>query len=82
MEYIINRSDGNYFCQTEDIKQSRNVINYKLYFYNFNNIFFILQIFRHGDRTPSKEEIYPKLPYNPIYDTLGYGQLTEVNYIQ
>ncbi|KAK9302832.1 hypothetical protein QLX08_005321 [Tetragonisca angustula] len=34
-------------------------------------------IFRHGDRTPSKEEIYPKLSYNPIYDTLGYGQLTE-----
>ncbi|CAD1479973.1 unnamed protein product, partial [Heterotrigona itama] len=34
-------------------------------------------IFRHGDRTPSKAEIYPKLPHNPIYDTLGYGQLTE-----
>lgn len=34
-------------------------------------------IFRHGDRTPSKLEIYPKAPYNPIYESLGYGQLTD-----
>lgn len=37
------------------------------------------QIFRHGDRTPSKLEIYPKAPYNPIYESLGYGQLTDVS---
>lgn len=48
-------------------------------FNSFNNFFFNLQIFRHGDRTPSKAEIYPKLPHNPIYDTLGYGQLTQVS---
>ncbi|XP_029036303.2 venom acid phosphatase Acph-1-like isoform X2 [Osmia bicornis bicornis] len=35
-------------------------------------------LFRHGDRTPDKKEIYPKLPTNHIYETLGYGQLTEV----
>ncbi|CAL7933681.1 unnamed protein product [Xylocopa violacea] len=35
-------------------------------------------IFRHGDRTPTREELYPKLPHNPIYDSLGYGQLTEI----
>lgn len=34
-------------------------------------------IFRHGDRTPSKLEIYPTAPYNPIYESLGYGQLTD-----
>ncbi|XP_043796608.1 venom acid phosphatase Acph-1-like [Apis laboriosa] len=34
-------------------------------------------IFRHGDRTPSKLEIYPKAPYNSIYESLGYGQLTD-----
>ncbi|CAK9799010.1 hypothetical protein ANTPLA_LOCUS1868 [Anthophora plagiata] len=36
-------------------------------------------IFRHGDRTPSKAELFPKAPYNPIFDTMGHGQLTEVN---
>ena len=35
-------------------------------------------VFRHGDRTPNKEELYPTLAYDPIYETLGYGQLTEV----
>ncbi|XP_076749008.1 venom acid phosphatase Acph-1 [Xylocopa sonorina] len=39
-------------------------------------------VFRHGDRTPTKEEIYPKLPHNPVYDSLGYGQLTEVGKIR
>lgn len=34
-------------------------------------------IFRHGDRTPDKKEIYPNMAYNPIYEQLGYGQLTE-----
>lgn len=37
------------------------------------------QIFRHGDRTPSKLEIYPKAPYDSIYESLGYGQLTDVS---
>lgn len=37
------------------------------------------QIFRHGDRTPSKLEIYPKAPSNSIYESLGYGQLTDVS---
>ncbi|KAF3419762.1 hypothetical protein E2986_07459 [Frieseomelitta varia] len=37
----------------------------------------MFNVFRHGDRTPIKAEIYPKLPHNPIYDTLGYGQLTQ-----
>lgn len=41
----------------------------------FNNF----QVFRHGDRTPSEEELYPTLAYNPIYESLGYGQLTEVS---
>ncbi|XP_024225193.1 uncharacterized protein LOC112213283 [Bombus impatiens] len=36
-------------------------------------------VFRHGDRTPTKSELYKKLAYNPIYDSLGYGQLTEVS---
>nr|XP_012144348.1 PREDICTED: venom acid phosphatase Acph-1-like [Megachile rotundata] len=35
-------------------------------------------LFRHGDRTPSKREVYPNLPPNPIYDKLGYGELTDV----
>lgn len=35
-------------------------------------------MFRHGDRTPTKEELYPTAPHNPMYDQLGYGQLTEV----
>lgn len=48
----------------------------------FENLYLFipdLQLFRHGDRTPSKKETYPKLPTNHIYETLGYGQLTEVN---
>ncbi|XP_017763037.1 PREDICTED: venom acid phosphatase Acph-1-like [Eufriesea mexicana] len=39
-------------------------------------------VFRHGDRTPTKEELYPKAEHNPIYDTLGYGQLTEAGKIR
>ncbi|XP_017793168.1 PREDICTED: venom acid phosphatase Acph-1-like [Habropoda laboriosa] len=34
-------------------------------------------IFRHGDRTPSSTELFPKAPLLPIYETLGNGQLTE-----
>lgn len=38
-----------------------------------------MQVFRHGDRTPTKSELYKNLAYNPIYDSLGYGQLTDVS---
>lgn len=39
------------------------------------------QLFRHGDRTPRKDELYPKLPYNAsIYNSTGLGELTEVTY--
>lgn len=35
-------------------------------------------VFRHGDRTPIKQEMFPTAPLNPLYSELGYGQLTEV----
>lgn len=34
-------------------------------------------IFRHGDRTPTDREIYPKFGDTSYYDKLGYGQLTD-----
>lgn len=39
-------------------------------------------VFRHGDRTPTKSELYKKVAYNPIYNKLGYGQLTEAGKIR
>ncbi|XP_003394436.1 venom acid phosphatase Acph-1 [Bombus terrestris] len=39
-------------------------------------------VFRHGDRTPTKSELYKNLAYNPIYDSLGYGQLTDAGKIR
>ncbi|KAJ8664244.1 hypothetical protein QAD02_005906 [Eretmocerus hayati] len=39
-------------------------------------------IFRHGDRTPRKEEIYKTDPYQPIYQKIGYGELTHMGKIR
>ncbi|CAB0031815.1 unnamed protein product [Trichogramma brassicae] len=37
---------------------------------------FIRSVFRHGDRTPKKSEIYPLDPHKNYIKSLGYGKLT------
>ncbi|KAJ8664243.1 hypothetical protein QAD02_005905 [Eretmocerus hayati] len=35
-------------------------------------------LFRHGDRTPRKQEIYKNDPYQLAYSNIGYGNLTDM----
>ncbi|XP_076235062.1 venom acid phosphatase Acph-1 [Calliopsis andreniformis] len=43
------------------------------------NVELVQVLFRHGDRTPRKSELYPKLPFNAsIYDPHNLGQLTDM----
>lgn len=48
-----------------------------------NNYYLLLQLFRHGDRTPDKKFIYPNDPHiNETYYPWGYGELTKVLSLQ
>ncbi|XP_001607714.2 venom acid phosphatase Acph-1-like [Nasonia vitripennis] len=35
-------------------------------------------LFRHGDRTPQGDELYPTDPYRQVFADIGFGQLTKV----
>lgn len=53
-----------------------------LRFNNYKFLFVLLQIFRHGDRTPDNNgrEMFPNDPYiNYSFYPIGLGQLTTVS---